>query len=275
MAKANVNGIGIYYEETGSGFPLVFSHEFAGDYRSWEPQVRYFSRRYRCITYNSRGYPPSDVPSDPAAYSQDQSVDDLYKLLLSLGAERAHIVGLSMGGAVSVSFAIAHPEMAASIVPCSAGAGSGDRAEWEKSMEANAARLERQGMQAAAETYGRGPTRLQLLRKDPRAWQEFSDQFVQHSAIGSALTIRGVQLRRPTICQLEAQLRQIRVPVLIMVGDEDDACVEPSLFMKRHIPGSGLVMFPRSGHLINLEDPALFNRHLADFLDLVEAGRWF
>ncbi|MCL4535784.1 MAG: alpha/beta hydrolase [Bacteroidetes bacterium] len=274
MPKALVNGVNIYYEVTGSGFPLVWSHEFAGDYRSWEAQVRFFSRRYRVITYNARGYPPSDVPEDPAAYSQALAVEDLYQLLLHLQVEQAYIAGLSMGGAVAVSFAIAHPEMVRSLISAGTGAGATNRAEWESSMAQNAQLIEREGMRAAAETYGRGPTRLQLLRKDPRGWQEFAEQLASHSARGSALTIRGVQLKRPTIYDLESKLRQLTMPTLIVVGDEDEACVEASLFMKRCIPRSGLVTFPQSGHVINLEDPDAFNRAVLDFLTLVEAGGW-
>src|SRR5690242_11767875 len=92
------DGIKLYCEDTGSGTPIVFVHEFAGDYRSWEPQVRHFARRYRCITYNARGYPPSDVPVEVDRYSQQRSRDDVRCVLDGLKIERAHIVGLSMGG---------------------------------------------------------------------------------------------------------------------------------------------------------------------------------
>lgn len=274
MPRALVNGVNLYYEVTGEGFPLVLSHEFAGDYRSWETQVRFFSRRYRVITYNARGYPPSDVPDDPSAYSQEQAVEDLYQLLRYLQVEQAYVAGLSMGGAVAVGFAVAHPEMVAALIAAGTGSGSDGRAEWQTSMMRNAEMMERDGMRVAAETYGRSPNRLQFLRKDPRGWQEFYEQFISHSARGSALTIRGVQLKRPTIYDLEAGLRQLTMPALIMVGDEDEGCIQPSLFMKRCIAKAGLVVFPRSGHLINLEDPAAFNRTVLDFLTWVETGRW-
>ncbi len=275
MPKFDSLGVSIYYEETGKGFPLVFSHEFAGDYRSWEAQVRFFSRRYRVITYNARGYPPSDVPADQAAYSPENSVADLYRLLQHLNIERAYVVGLSMGGAVALSFAIAHPEMTAAVVPAGTGAGTTGRDAWRASMEANIRMLEEQGIVAAGEVYGKSPNRLQYLHKDPRGWQEFYQQFITHSAQGSARTIRGVMLQRPTIFQLEEKLKTLQVPTLVMVGDEDEGCIEPSLFMKKHIPGAGLATFPRSGHLLNLEEPDLFNRLLLDFLTTVEAGRWY
>lgn len=274
MPSADVNGVSIYYEVSGDGFPLVFSHEFAGDYRSWEPQVRFFSRRYRVITYNNRGYPPSSVPEDPAAYSQDILVEDLYQLLRHLGITQAYIVGLSMGGNVALNFGIAHPEMCRALVVAGCGAGTVNREEEIAAFEETARRLEQEGMRAVAEFYARGPTRQPFMYKDPRGWQEFFEHFCQHSAEGSARTLRGVQIKRPTIYQLEAQLDRLQVPTLIIVGDEDEPCLEPGLFMKRHIPRSGLAIFPKTGHTLNLEEPDLFNRTVLDFLTTIEHRGW-
>ena len=103
-------GVGLHYEEAGEGTPVLFIHEFAGDHRSWEPQVRFLSRRHRCVTYAARGYPPSDVPTDPEAYSQDLAVADALAVLDHLGVERAHIVGQSLGGWAAMGLAIAHPD---------------------------------------------------------------------------------------------------------------------------------------------------------------------
>ena len=273
MPYAEVNGVNLYYESTGDGFPLVWSHEFAGDFRSWEPQVRFFSRRYRVITYCARGYPPSDVPDNLDAYSQEQAVDDLRGLLAHLGIERAHVGGLSMGGNVALNFGLAHPDMARSLVVAGTGTGSDSPESFASNVAGFAGRLESGGM-AAMDDYTRGPARVQLLRKDPKGWREFADQFAEHSATGSALTFRGVQGRRPPIYALEDRLRALDVPTLIMVGDEDDPCIEPAIFMKRHIPGSGLAMIPQSGHAINLEEPDLFNRLVLDFLTAVESESW-
>jgi pimeloyl-ACP methyl ester carboxylesterase len=113
-----------------------------------------------------------------------------------------------------------------------------------------------------------------LLRKDPRGWQEFYDQFLEHSPVGSANILRCFQIKRPTIFSLKSKLQQLKVPTLIMVGDEDDSCIEPAVFMKRNIPCSGLIVFPQSGHAINLEEPDMFNRAMLDFLTSVEAGNW-
>lgn len=274
MPTARVNGVNLHYEQTGEGYPLIFSHEFAGDYRSWEAQVRFFSRRYRVITYNHRGYPPSEVPTDPEAYSQTAVVDDLYHLLRHLKIPKAHIAGLSMGGNITLHMGIRYPEVCASLVVAGCGAGSTNRQKFEQDVKTVAERLEKEGMAKVAEFYGLGPTRVQFRRKDPRGWEEFMAQLKQHSPIGSALTFKGVQLRRPPIFALEAELKRIQVPTLLLIGDEDEPCIEPAIFMKRNIPSSGLITFAQSGHTINLEEPDLFNRVVFDFLTLVEAGKW-
>ena len=273
MPKAPVNGIELYYESTGEGFPLVLAHEFAGDFRSWEPQVRYFSRNYRVITYNARGYPPSDVPADEDAYSQEMAVEDLRGLLEHLGIDKAHIGGLSMGGSLALNFGLTHPQMAKSLIIAAAGSGSTNVDAWRDNVFESSRAMEEHGM-AAMTDYSRGEARVQLRRKDPRGYEEFSTQFHSHSGLGSALTFRGVQGKRPPVFALEEQMRALTIPTLIMLGDEDDPCVEPSIFMKRCIPTSGLVMFPQAGHAINLEDPDLFNRSVQNFLTAVELGKW-
>jgi pimeloyl-ACP methyl ester carboxylesterase len=273
MPNVEVNGVTIYYEEAGSGTPLVLSHEFAGSCESWEPQVRYFARRYRVITYTNRGYPPSTVPDDPAAYSEEFLVADLRALLDVLDIDRAHIAGLSMGGAVALKFAIAHPDRCISAVVAGAGSGADNHEQWVRDGLATAQRFE-EAWESTAAAYAEGPARVQLKQKDPRGWQAFADLFLNHSAIGSANTFRGVQLKRRTIYDVERELSSLNVPILIMVGDEDEPCLRPALFMKQHIPNAGLVMFPRSGHAINLEEPSLFNQFVMDFLTAVEQGRW-
>ena len=277
MPLAAMNdGTRLYYESTGSGYPLLFSHEFAGDYRSWEPQVRYFSRRYRVIVYNARGYPPSDVPEDVEGYSQARAMHDIAQLLEALQVPQAHVVGLSMGGYATLHFGLNYPQMARSLVVagCGYGSVSGDREKFQQDTAQVAQRIQNDGMQAMAAVYSRGPTRVQFEDKDPRGWQEFADQLAEHSATGAALTMRGVQGQRPSVYELEAQMRQLQVPTLVVTGDEDEPCLEPGLFMKRVIPTAGLVIVPKTGHTINLEEPEAFNRIVSDFLGAVESGRW-
>ena len=276
MATARVNSINLFYEDEGAGVPLVFVHEFAGDSRSWHLQTRFFARRYRTIAFNARGYPPSDVPEDPKAYSQDQVVDDIRGLLDALKIPKAHVCGLSMGGYATLHFGLRYPERARSLVVAGAGYGSvpGDRAKFHADAELTARRFEEDGMVATADLYAKGPTRVQFMDKDPTGWREFHAQLVKGSARGHALTLRGVQKTRPAIFDLGPRLEKLEVPTLIMTGDEDDPCLEPAIFMKRTIPTAGLVVIPKSGHTINLEEPEAFNHAVLDFLTAVDAGKW-
>jgi pimeloyl-ACP methyl ester carboxylesterase len=277
MAKVRVDdGVSLYYEEVGQGTPLVFVHEFAGEAASWDPQVRFFARRYRTIAYNARGYPPSDVPGDLGAYSQDRAADDIRGVLDGLGIARAHVCGLSMGGYATLHFGLRHPSRALSLVVAGAGYGSvaAERERFRQDSALTARRLEEEGMKAVAEFYARGPTRVQFLDKDPQGWRDFFARLAEGSAPGHALTLRGIQMTRPSVFELGDRLERLEVPTLIMTGDEDEPCLEPALFMKRKIPTAGLVVMPKAGHAINLEEPDIFNRAVLDFLTAVDAGRW-
>lgn len=270
------DGVKLYYEEAGSGLAVIFVHEFAGDYRSYELQIRHFSRRYRCVAYNARGYPPSDVPADPERYSQERARDDLRAVLDGLEIERAHVVGISMGGFAVLHFGLTYPQRALSLVigGCGYGAEPGKRLQFQQESEAAAQRFEKLGIEEAARSYALGPTRVQFQNKDARGWAEFGRMLAQHSPLGSALTLRGVQKRRPSLYDLLDDMRRLTVPTLVMTGDEDDPCLEPSLLMKRTIPSAGLVVLPRTGHALNLEEPELFNRFVDEFFHQVENDRW-
>jgi pimeloyl-ACP methyl ester carboxylesterase len=270
------DGVKLHYEEAGAGTPIVFVHEFAGDHRSWEPQLRHFSRRYRCIAYNARGYPPSDVPQDVERYSQARWRDDIRCVLDALGIQRAHVVGLSMGAFASLHFGITYGYRALSITVAGGGYGAhpAQHRNFQAASLANAEFIRREGMQRFAATYGHGPTRVQFQNKDPRGFAEYIRQLEEHSAEGSANTQLGYQARRPSLYDLTAEMARIDVPTLIMAGDEEEPCLEICLVMKRAIPTAGLAILPKSGHGINLEEPELFNRLLEDFFHQVETGRW-
>jgi pimeloyl-ACP methyl ester carboxylesterase len=270
------DGTRLYYEETGSGTPIVFVHEFAGDYRSWEAQVRYFSRRYRCISYSARGYLPSDVPPNVESYSQEHARDDVLAILDGLKIDRAHIVGLSMGGFATLHFGMKYQHRALSLSVCGCGSGAHpDRREAfiADSLE-NAKKMMEGGMEKFSTTYGMSATRVQLQNKNPRGFAEFQRQLAEHDKVGSANTMIGYQSRRPSIYNMMDDLKKITVPMLIATGDEDEACLEPGLMLKRLITSASLAVFPSSGHLINLEEPELFNATIDRFIDLVESGRW-
>jgi 3-oxoadipate enol-lactonase len=270
------DGTRLYYEEAGSGTPILFVHEFAADYASWEPQMRHFARRHRCITYSARGYTPSDVPASAVAYGYENFRDDAIAVLDHLKIAKAHVAGLSMGGYSTLQVGLHYPGRALSLTL--AGTGSGSE-RWfteafRKDALVRAEQFEREGSEKFAKNYAAGPSRVPFQIKDPRGYQEFFDALARHDAQGSAHTMRGFQAARPSIYDFEADIARITVPTLIVCGDEDEPCIEPSLFLKKHIATSGLAMFPKSGHTVNLEEPALFNETLDRFFALVDAGRW-
>ncbi|MBM4439851.1 MAG: alpha/beta fold hydrolase [Candidatus Rokubacteria bacterium] len=255
---------------------MVFVHEFAGEAASWAPQVRFFARRYRTIAYDARGYPPSDVPDDAAKYSQQRAADDIRGLLDHLKVARAHVVGLSMGGYAALHFGLSYPDRALSLVVGGVGYGSkaDEREGFRKDSQTIVDRFEREGMETVADTYASGPTRVQFLDKDPVGYEEFRQLLRKGSAKGHALTMRGVQMQRPSVYELTDRMAKLEVPTLVITGDEDEPCLEPALHMKRTIPTAGLVVLPKSGHTINLEEPEAFNRAVLDFVTAVDAGRW-
>jgi pimeloyl-ACP methyl ester carboxylesterase len=270
------DGVSLHAEETGQGEPLLFIHEFAGDHRSWEPQVRHFSAAYRCVTYAARGYPPSGVPEDPAAYSQARAVADAVAVLDGLGIEKAHVVGLSMGGFAALHLVMAHPDRVLSAVVAGTGYGAHpDRAaDFRAESEQIAAAFETEGPAKVAERYAVGPARVQLQNSNPRAWAEFAAALARHDPVGAALTMRGVQAARPSLYALVTELSRIDTPVLLIAGDEDEGCLEPAVMLKRTIPTSGLLILPRTGHTANLEDPDAFNRAVDAFLAAVARRAW-
>ena len=271
------DGVKLYYEETGSGTPILFVHEFAGDCRSWEPQIRHFARRYRCIAHNARGYPPSDVPPSPDSYSQQRERDDVRCVLDALGLARAHVVGLSMGAFATLHFGMVHSARALSLVTAGVGSGAhkSEYARFQADSRANAKTMLERGMAHFAASYGENPTRATMKAKDPRGFAEFQRNLAEHSAQGSANTMLGYQARRPSLYDLSAEMAAIRAPLLVIAGDEDPSTIEPSLLIKRTVPGASLAVVPRTGHMINLEEPALFNRLVEDFFHQAELGRAF
>ena len=266
----------LWYEETGTGRPIVVVHEFAADHRSWEPQMRHFGQRYRCITFSARGYPPSDVPEKPESYSQNRATDDIASVMDALKIDKAHIVGLSMGGFATLHFGFRHPGRARSLVVAGVGYGAEkeQQAKFRGEVEVVAMSLLSEGMAKFAEKYAYGPTRVQFENKDPRGFAQFKKELAEHSALGSANTQVGVQGQRPSLYDLLDKMRALTIPTLVLTGDEDWPCLAPSLLLKREIPSAALAVMPNCGHTINIEDPDQFNRLVGDFIVQVEAGRW-
>jgi pimeloyl-ACP methyl ester carboxylesterase len=144
----------LYVEDTGTGDPIVFVHELHSDHREWEAQVRWFSRLYRCVAFNARGYPPSDVPADSSLYGYPIVVHDIAAVVRALGISKAHIVGSSMGAYAALHFGWMYPELARSLVIAGVGSGSpaADRAVWVTECEATARAYLDQGAPAVAES---------------------------------------------------------------------------------------------------------------------------
>ena len=270
------DGVRLYYEESGQGTPLVFVHEFLGEYRSWEAQVRYFSRKYRSIAFNARGYPPSDVPDKLEDFSFEQQRAGIKALLDRLEIDKAHIVGLSMGAFATFYFGMQWPERALSLTLAGVGSGSAGeaRAVFKRESEAAADKHLAEGWEKNAAVRGLTGTRVQLKNKSPRGYAEFIDLLRQHSAKGSALTLKGYQALRPSLSDFKDEMAKCRVPTLIISGDEDEPCLDASLMLKRHMPSAGLAFMPQTGHACNLEEPELFNQLCEKFFHQVESGQY-
>ncbi len=276
MPFADSSGVSLYYEETGTGYPIVWLHEFAADFRTWEGQVRHFSGQYRCITYNARGYPPSSVPEDGDAYTFDRQRDDVLAIMDHLKIEKAHIVGLSMGAYAGLQFAMSYPNRVSALFFASGGSGASreERAQYMRDTHMAADRMLSEGMEAGASGLAMGATRIQLLNKDERGWKEFRRYMSEHSALGSALTLKNYQALRPSLYESEDVLRALDIPVLLALGDEDDPVIEVNIYLKRTLPRAGLWVCPKTGHGLNIEEPGAFNQMASQFFSTVERGHW-
>ena len=276
MPHAMSNGVRLYYEESGKGTPVIFVHEFSGDLHSWDAQIRCFSRRYRCIAFNARGYPPSDVPQAVSKYSYRIATDDIANLMRRLGVRKAHLVGCSMGAYTALQFGLRYARFAHSLTLVGAGAGSDParQAQFRRDTESQAQRYLTLGTREVAKAYLNHPARIQLRNKDPRGFAEFYFRVTGHSARGSANTLRGIQAKRPGLYSLAPRLRRCAVPLHVVCGDEDPSALMPSLFIKRTCPSARLTVVPGSGHAVNVEEPERFNRITAGFFAQVDSGRW-
>ena len=276
MPYVEATGAKLYFEESGYGYPIIFIHELASDIRGWEAQTRCFSPGYHCIASNARGYPPSDIPDDFASYGWEFAVEDIAAVMRGLNIERAHLIGLSMGGYAALQFGLRYPEKASAIVAASVGSGSHPswRDAWLRETSVLARIFIDHGMAGMAERMARGPARIQLKYKDQKSWREFVVRLRQHSPQGMSNTMTRCQALRPSLHDLRNQLSDMAVPVLLAVGDEDVRCLETNLMLKSALPNAGLWFCPNTGHAINLEEPAGFNTQVESFLGAVERGSW-
>jgi pimeloyl-ACP methyl ester carboxylesterase len=272
------DGTKLYVEEAGSGTPVVFVHEYAADYRTWEPQMRHFARSHRCVTYSQRGYPPSDVPEDPDKYTQDVFRDDVITVIDALKIGKAHVVGHSMGASTALHVGIHYPKRCISVTAAGCGYGSSPDpkiVEESRAASRETAKMFAQSTMAdAAVKYGDGPTRQSQKHKDPRGYAHFVKMLSEHSPLGHSLTMANLQAKRPTLWDMQANLKKFAPPLLIVVGDEDDWCLDASVFLRRTAPTAGLVVVPRTGHTLTSEEPEKFNAALDEFFAEAERGTW-
>jgi len=248
MARARLNDIEIDYEVTGSGPTLLLSHGYGSTRHMWDDQHHAFPG-WRVVSWDMRGHGQTDSPADPKAYSTSLTVADMRALLEHVGIERAVIAGLSLGGYVSLAFALAHPAMTRALVICDSGPGYRNaeaRAGWNQRAFERAASLEAKGLDALA-----------------RRSRE-TQQAVHRSAQGLAHAARGMLAQENS--QVIDGLAGLRVPTLIIVGDQDQPFVAPSEYMAKKIPGARLAVIPGAGHSSNLDQPEIFNRVLGEFL---------
>jgi pimeloyl-ACP methyl ester carboxylesterase len=247
--KARLNGIEIDYDVTGDGPVVLLGHGYGSTRHMWDDQHRALADRWRVISWDMRGHGQTDSPDDPKHYSAALIVADMQALLQHLGVQRAVIGGLSLGGYVSLAFALAHPQMTSALVICDSGPGYRNaeaRAAWNQRAHERAADLEARGLDALA-----------------RRSRE-TQQAVHRCAQGLAHAARGMLAQEGS--QVIDGLATIRVPTLIVVGDQDQPFVAPSEYMAKKISGARLEVIPGAGHSSNLDQPETFNRVLREFL---------
>ena len=258
----------LWFEAAGSGPALLLAHELGSDARQWRGQVEAFSGRFRCLTPNARGYPPSAVPDEDHAYLWTRFATDLGAVLDAAGEAWAIVMGWSMGAYAALQFARLHPERVRALVLVGIGSGSpaGDEALWRMQMrDMSAAWLD--DPRRAARMLAEAPNRQALRRLNREAFDAWLADLEGHSPEGMARTCRNYQGRRPSLQDYEAEFAGLQTPTLIVCGEEDAPCIETSRWLARTLPAARLWEPEGLGHAPNLEDPRRFNPEVGAFLD--------
>ncbi len=273
MPTVKIDGVNIYYEDEGQGHPIVFIHGFSSNLNSWDEQMPDLLEKYRVVRYDCRGHGRSESPAEPSGYSQEILVGETLGLLDALGIEKTYLCGLSMGGNVALHMGINHPHRVEAVISACTGSGSSQEDGFIDQFKIYTDILDKGEIERFADMHMSGPSYTRLVELRPDLKDSKRKALMENNAVGLANTIRGVQMKRPPIMSLEDKLKKLEVPVLVIVGDEDMPCIEPADFMHQHIPRSRLVVLPRTGHILNMERPADFNREVMDFLNSVESGQ--
>lgn len=258
MPKATIHGAELYYEVHGDGFPVVFTHGFAGTTWMWHPQTPALAKRYKFIFWDMRGHGQSASPPSSDQYSADIVVEDLYQVLRLLNVEKAVVGGLSMGGYLSLRFYMHHPDIVAALILMDTGPGYRNPAhmvEWNEEQERRARLLETQGIEAFADDN----VTVTLDTYTPR------DLMLEQNPVGLAHIARRVAAQHDTL--VISSLGDIKVPTLILVGDQDIPFLAASQYMVKAIPGAEYVVIPNAGHASNIDNADAFNMAVLDFLN--------
>ena len=271
MPTLQASGVRLSYEEAGQGPALCLIHAFPVGRGMWAPQIPAFARRVRVIAYDCRGFGRSEAPTEPTRYSQALSVGDARALLAALGARPAALCGLSMGGNIALNLALSDPESVRALVLCDTGAGSEDPAAFRARCE-EYAETAAQGMDAFVAAVGRWSTFDDFARRGPAEATLLRSLALAQPPHGIALTARFTLAPRAPVYALEARLRALTPPTLVVCGEEDDACIQSSRFLADTIPGARLWMVPGASHFPNLDYPDLFNERVLAFLGEVGVG---
>lgn len=264
-------GVTLFFEETGSGAPILFVHEFGGDYRSWYRQVPVLSQTHRCITYSARGFFPSAIPSARSQYGQAQSTADVLALLDHLEIEAAHLVGTSMGSFTSLDFALNYPLRVKSVTLVGNSSGPRDEAEREgyrQNWVGHEMRLrETQGAKGAVKVLEQDPAYQSFQKNDPEGWATYAKNLHSQSAEGAVNVLATLHWHRRSLFDDEVRLRAFKKPVQLVTGEEDYYLVgETNAFLQSVLSTATWHRFEATGHLVNIERAREFNTLMCEFL---------
>ena len=254
----------LFYEVTGSGQPIVFVHEFGGDYRSWYRQVAVLSKTHRCITYSARGFLPSEVPKDRNQYGQAQSTADLLTLMDHLEIAKAHVVGTSMGSFTSLDFALNHTDRVATLTLVGNSSGPRDakeQASYRENWVGHEMKLRQiQGGDGAVAGLEGDPAYQSFQRDEPEGWAIYASNLRGQSADGAINVLATLHWNRISLFAIEAQLQALNIPTLLVTGEEDYYLVgETNEFLESVLPNAHRHHFEGTGHLVNIERAEKFN----------------
>ena len=258
--KATLGGGELSYDDHGSGPPVLFLHAFPLGMAMWDPQVRALAQQHRVVRFDARGFGGSS-PGD-GLLSMERIAEDAVGLLDHLGLSQAAVCGLSMGGYAAFALWRRHPDRVRALVLADTRAGA-DSDEAKKGRADLADKVRRQGPEAAAEAFLPKLLGETTRRERPEMVARVREMILANPARGICDALAGLAAR----ADATDVLREIRVPTLFVVGEED--AVSPPAEMEtmhEQVAGSRFVTLPRVGHLSNLEDSPGFNAALSEFL---------